>query len=298
MGELNAGDARKVILDTDIGSDVDDALCLAYLLAQPRCDLLGITTVTGSARDRAKLASALCIAAGRPDVPIFPGLERPLIVDAQQTDASQARSLGPWEHRTDFPDGEAIEWMRQTIRSHPGEVDLLAIGPLTNVAALFTIDPEVPALLRSLVLMAGEFTTTYMRSIFGPMREWNVINDPHAAAIVFRDAPTGTRVLGFDVAGDIVFPTNEVRRRLTSEAVRPIHDWFEADAVFFPDPIAGVALFRDDLIDYHPGTIQVDLDSRAQLGATLWSDDPNGRILAGFSIDRDGFLEEYFSAFG
>ena len=62
----------KLLLDTDIGSDIDDAVCLAYLLAQPACDLLGITTVSGEADHRAMLASALCRVAGR-DVPIFPG---------------------------------------------------------------------------------------------------------------------------------------------------------------------------------------------------------------------------------
>ena len=62
----------KIILDTDIGSDIDDAVCLAYLLAQPDCELLGITTVAGEAEARARMASALCKVAGK-DVPIFPG---------------------------------------------------------------------------------------------------------------------------------------------------------------------------------------------------------------------------------
>lgn len=66
----------KVLLDTDIGSDIDDAVALAYLLAQPECELLGITTVSGEAAKRAQLASALCKVAGR-DIPIFPGREAP-----------------------------------------------------------------------------------------------------------------------------------------------------------------------------------------------------------------------------
>lgn len=61
---------RPVILDTDIGSDIDDALCLAYLLRQPRCEFVGITTVTGEAQQRAMLADAVCRAAGREDIPI------------------------------------------------------------------------------------------------------------------------------------------------------------------------------------------------------------------------------------
>jgi inosine-uridine nucleoside N-ribohydrolase len=66
----------KLLLDTDIGSDIDDAVCLAYLLAQPECELLGITTVSGEPEKRAMLASALCKAAGK-EPPILPGAARP-----------------------------------------------------------------------------------------------------------------------------------------------------------------------------------------------------------------------------
>jgi len=62
----------KILLDTDIGSDIDDAVCLAYLLANPDCDLLGITTVTGDTVKRASMASVLCKIAGR-NIPIHPG---------------------------------------------------------------------------------------------------------------------------------------------------------------------------------------------------------------------------------
>src|SRR5579859_3158827 len=147
----------KVLLDTDIGSDIDDAVCLAYLLAQPRCDLLGITTVTGEARARAMLASAICQVAGR-SVPIVPGAEAPLLIAQRQPHAPQAAALDRWEHTRSFPAGGAVPFLRETIRAHPGEVTLLAIGPLTNVALLFALDAEIPRLLHSLVLMCGVFT--------------------------------------------------------------------------------------------------------------------------------------------
>jgi purine nucleosidase len=125
----------KMLLDTDIGSDIDDAVCLAYLLAQPECELLGITTVTGEAAARASLASALCLVAGK-SIPIYPGREEPLLIAQQQPLAPQAAALSRWPHATDFPRGQAVEFLRQTIRRHPGEVVLLCIGPLTNVAEI------------------------------------------------------------------------------------------------------------------------------------------------------------------
>src|SRR5919109_5334440 len=102
----------KVLLDTDIGSDVDDAVALAYLLSQPECELVGITTVTGEAERRAELASVLCQAAGK-DVPIYPGAEQPMSGAQKQTVAQQAAALPRWPHRDEFPRGEALAFMRR-----------------------------------------------------------------------------------------------------------------------------------------------------------------------------------------
>ena len=179
----------KILLDTDIGSDIDDAVCLAYLLNQPECELLGITTVSGEGLERAMLASALCRVAGK-SVPIYPGPELPLLVAPRQPHAAQAEALQRWPHdaSTSFRQGLAIEFMRQTIRQHPHEVVLLAIGPLTNVALLFRADAEIPSLLKGLVMMCGSFGG---RPRFGGP-EWNALQDPHAAAIVF-DVAVPTR---------------------------------------------------------------------------------------------------------
>ncbi|MYB77254.1 MAG: hypothetical protein F4X83_09195 [Chloroflexi bacterium] len=98
---------EKVLFDTDIGTDIDDAVCLAYLLAQPACELLGITTVSGEATKRAMLASALCRAAGK-DVPIHSGAEDPLLIAQRQPKAQQADALGDWPHSSTFPQGSAV----------------------------------------------------------------------------------------------------------------------------------------------------------------------------------------------
>ena len=103
---------EKILLDTDIGSDIDDAVCLAYLLANPACELLGITTVSGQAGLRAQLASVLCRSAGQ-EVPIYPGVEIPLLVEQRQKTARQAAALSRWPHQDEFPQGEAVEFLRR-----------------------------------------------------------------------------------------------------------------------------------------------------------------------------------------
>ena len=198
-----------ILLDTDIGSDIDDAVCLAYLLRQPRCELLGITTVTGEAQKRAMLADAICRAAGRTDIPIHSGAEQPFLIAQQQPLAPQSEILADFPHRDEFAPNTAVEFLRQTIRRRPGEITLLTIGPLTNIGLLFALDPEIPRMLKGLVLMSGIFTTG------GPgAREWNTMGDPHASAIVYRAPVTPHLSIGLDVTLRCQMDAQECRQRL------------------------------------------------------------------------------------
>jgi purine nucleosidase len=134
----------KLLLDTDIGSDIDDAVCLAYLLAQPECELLGITTVSGEPEKRAMLASALCKAAGQ-GAADSAGCGAPAAGwQHAQTSAPQSAALARWPHETHFPDGHAIGFMREMIRRHPGDVALLAIGPDDERGAALRHGPRTP----------------------------------------------------------------------------------------------------------------------------------------------------------
>ena len=85
---------------------------------------LELLTVTGEPEKRAMLASSLCILAGK-DIPIYPGTAEPLIIEQQQKISQQAKSLEKWKHKKDFPNGQAIEFMRKTIRENPNEVILI-----------------------------------------------------------------------------------------------------------------------------------------------------------------------------
>lgn len=286
----------KVLLDTDIGSDIDDAVALAYLLAQPECDLLGITTVSGEATQRAQLASALCKVAGK-DIPIFPGREAPLLVRQRQPHAPQAAALSRWAHQRDYPAGEAVQFLRQTIRMHPGEVTLLAIGPLTNIAALFAVDEELPFLLKGLVLMCGMFANRL--DGVGPL-EWNALLDPHAAAIVYRGGAKIHRSVGLDVTEQVKLSATEVRQRFQTTLLQPVLDfaevWFESrPAITFHDPLAAATLFDDQICQFERGQIEVELASEHQAGLTHWHGHQEGCHEVAMSVDGPRFFEHYFS---
>lgn len=287
---------RKVLFDTDIGSDIDDAVCLAYLLAHPDCELLGITTVTGEPVQRAMLASALCRAAGR-EVPIHPGADRPLLVPQQQPHAPQAEALSRWDHAREFPRGEAVEFLRRTVRAHPGEVTLLAVGPLTNVGLLFAVDPEIPGLLRELVLMCGVFTNRLAG--VGP-REWNAIGDPHATAIVYRAPVKVHRSIGLDVTCRVQMDADEVRQRFRGRFLRPVLDfaevWFRRSGTLtFHDPLAATTLFEPEVCRFASGRVEVELASARGAGMTWWQEDGQGPHQVALEVDPGRFFDHYLA---
>lgn len=288
---------EKVILDTDIGSDIDDAVCLAYLLAQPRCELLGVTTVSGEPVARAQIASALCKAAGK-TVPIYPGVEHPLLVAQRQPRAPQAAALERWPHDTTFPQGKAIDFLRRTIRAFPGEVTLLAVGPMTNVALLFALDPEIPALLKRLVMMIGWFNNRPPHADGG---DWNALCDPHAAAMVYRAPVAVHRSIPFDVTQQVVIPAAEVRERFQTGLLRVVLDfaevWFnEWGHIMFHDPLAMTTIFDDTICRFERGTVSIDLASEATMGMSRWSPEGQAHEVA-FSVEPERFFQQYFSVF-
>jgi purine nucleosidase len=291
--------ATKVLLDTDIGSDIDDAVCLAYLLANPACDLLGITTVTGEAQARAAMASALCQVAGRA-VPIFPGREQPLLIDQRQPHAPQAAALDRWPHESIFPAGQAVEFLRTTVRANPGETTLLAIGPMTNVAALFTADAAIPGLLKSLVLMCGVFTNR--QPGVGPL-EWNALLDPTAAAIVYRAHPPLHRSIGLDVTTQVRLPAAVVRQRFqSSPLLRPVLDfaevWFQqAETITFHDPLAAVTIFDETICSFERGQVEVELTSPRLAGLTHWIPGHAGPHEVALTVNATKFFDHYFKFF-
>lgn len=296
-------DRVAVLFDTDIGTDIDDAVALAYLLRQPRCELVGITTASGAQQERARLADMVCRAGGREDIPIHCGPEPSLLRGVRQPEAKQAEALASWPHRESFPPATAIEWLRQTIRARPGELTLLAVGPLTNVGLLFAVDPEIPSLLKDVVIMGGRFLPDRAH---GPWAEWNIRCDPEAAAIVYERAPAGMRSVGLDVTLRCRMPAEQVRERFGAAggplaAVLDLAEvWFRhAQMVTFHDPLAAACLFAPELCEWTTGRVRVELGSDLVPALTHFepgAHEPNRRIASSVAPER--FFAHYFEVTG
>ena len=289
---------QKILFDTDIGSDIDDAVALAYLLANPECDLLGITTVTGEAELRARLASVLCKLAGK-DIPIFPGAETPLLRSQLQPRAPQAAALSRWPHEKQFPRGTFLNFLSETIRANPGEVTLLTVGPLTNIGLLFRYDPELPALLKGLVMMCGVFSNQLAG--VGPL-EWNAIGDPHATAIVYNAGVRVHRSIGLDVTCQVTMKADEVRKRFQAGILVPVLDFAEVffkdrPEITFHDPLAAVTLFDDQVCSFERGNVEIELTSPRLAGLTAWTPDSEGTHEVALQVSPERFFESYFVYF-
>jgi len=259
--------------------------------------------VSGEPGRRAAIASALCRAAGK-DVPIHAGSPLPLLADQHQPLAPQAAALTEggrvrWPHQAEFPPGTAVEFLRRTIHEDPGNLTLLAIGPLTNVGLLFRIDPEIPSLLKRLVLMCGSFLGTPSRH---GAAEWNALCDPHAAAIVYAARVPVHRSVGLDVTTRVSIGADEVRARFRHGLLRPVLDLAEvwlrtASRIVFHDPLAAATIFEPGVCRFQRGTVRVELGSGAEPGRTSWSPADNGPHEVAVAVDPPGFLEAFFGAF-
>jgi purine nucleosidase len=168
--------AAKVIFDTDIGDDIDDAYALGFLLRSPEVQVLGVTTAFEDTHLRARLATRFLNAAGRGEVPVYEGPKT-----GGKSHFSQSRWAEGSPDRS-YPD--AIEFVLDTIRRNPGQITLVAVAPLTNVGVLIAKDAKTFGKLKRVVLMGGSVERGYGNKKT-PDAEWNIVNDVAAAKALF-----------------------------------------------------------------------------------------------------------------
>lgn len=179
-------DRIPLILDVDTG--IDDALALLYACASPEVDLLAVTCVGGNvdARQVAWNTRAVLELAGRADVPVVLGREQPLIKPLVTTPETHGPTgLGYatlQEPSRSLEPGEAADRIVDIVRERPGEITLVTLGPLTNLAVALEREPSLPSLLKAFVLMGGAYKAPGNTT---PTSEWNVHVDPDAAKAVF-----------------------------------------------------------------------------------------------------------------
>jgi len=285
--------AIPLIIDCDIGDDIDDALAIALAVRSPEVDLVGVTTVFQRTALRAALAALLLRAYGRPGVPVHAGADRPLLGTVREDwSPNQAVVL---EGAVDAPPQgvHAAEFIVREGMRREGLV-LLPIGAMTNVALAFALEPRLVGRVR-VVAMAGAWDRGGA--------EWNVQCDPEAVAAVLA---AGARVefVGLDVTTKAVLRAGDLAalgaagggaERMLLRFVRAWQRGWGKNDDFCPvlhDPLAVAAVFRPDLLTWREAAVAVELGSALVRGQTVsrgGGATPNARI--GVGVDAEGFLD-------
>ena len=175
--------AQKIIIDTDIGDDVDDAFAVALALQSPELRILGISTTFGDTETRAKLVDHFLGEAGKQNIPVVVGTPTTTVGNFTQRSYAEGGNFAKASHP------QAIDFILEQIRRYPGEITLIAIGPLMNVGALIDKNPETFRKLKQVVLMGGSIARRYGDLGYAPPRgpeaEWNIKNDIPSAQKLF-----------------------------------------------------------------------------------------------------------------
>ncbi len=191
--------ARRIVLDTDMGSDVDDALCLALALASPELELVAITHVGRESRLRARISRKLLELAGRKEIPVYAGCRVPVLGgDGFSWFGHEGVGiLEPGEEPA--PEHEhGVSALARLLRAHD-DLELVAVGPLTNLALALMLDPDLAGRIRALTVMGGHIRrVAYGGHVFEPGVDYNLCSDPHAAYVVLRSG-VATRLVTADV---------------------------------------------------------------------------------------------------
>ncbi|MGC8779608.1 MAG: nucleoside hydrolase [Anaerolineae bacterium] len=189
---------RPLILDTDIGTDVDDLVALSLILNSPELELIGVTTVYGDVALRARMVRKLLALRGRPDVPVAMGAAKPLLGkrDVYWEGHEGQGLLTEADFAAPLAGDHAVDFIVRTVMAHPGEITLAAIGPLTNVALAFLREPALARALAGLVIMGG--VVGGAGALHLPWVEHNFRCDPEAGHIVLA-AGAAPRIVPLDV---------------------------------------------------------------------------------------------------
>ncbi|MEM6941049.1 MAG: nucleoside hydrolase [Pseudomonadota bacterium] len=300
---------RKIIIDTDPGQD--DAVAILLALASPdEIEVLGVTCVAGNVplALTSKNARIVCELAGRPEIAVYAGCDRPLgrdLVTAEHVHGKTGLD-GP-----DLPDpamplkaGHAVDFIIDTLRAAPrGSVTLCPLGPLTNIATAFQRAPDVVPHVHEIILMGGGF---FEGGNITPAAEFNIYVDPQAADIVFKSgAPIVVMPLDVTHKALVTVRRNEAFRALGTKvgvAVAEMTDFFErfdkekygSAGAPLHDPCVTAYLIRPELFSGRHINVEIETSSELTMGMTVadwWGVSgrkPNALFIG--DINADGFF--------
>ncbi|HEY0757296.1 MAG TPA: nucleoside hydrolase [Ktedonobacteraceae bacterium] len=308
----------KIILDTDPG--IDDALALFLALASPEVQLEAVTTVSGNVpvEHTTRNALALLELAGRADVPVARGCEYPLLVPlVHAAHVHGGNGLGGVllpEPQLKPLAAHAVDVIIEKVLAAPGEITLVAIGPLSNLALAVRREPRLVQAVREVVIMGGALRVP---GNITPAAEFNIFADPHAAHVVLH-AGWPIRLVTLDTTTRTLLARSRVAQLATNghavtTLIRQLVDYYcdifggaqGLTSLQMHDPLCLAAAFRPDLLTWEEAYVDVELSSTLTLGETVGFFARPGRPLAqtpnvqaSVDVDSESFLQLYLERIG
>jgi len=276
----------RILLDTDIGTDIDDAFALALIIDSPELELLGVTTVAGDTQARARLAAKMLWEAGRKEVPVVAGEPGSL----QPIDQTRwAAGFSSPQIRKE----KAVDFMKAQINRRPGEITLVTIGEQTNAAALLKSDPSIGKKLKRIVMMGGSIARGYTPGSKADP-EWNIKSNPAAAQVVFA---SGVPILMVPLDVTAMLQLGAAGRRRVFTQLTPLtnaltilyHLWGNETPTLF-DPMAVSLIIDPSLCETKELAIEVD-----EKGFTRAVEGRPANATVALQADPAKFFEFYLS---
>lgn len=300
----------RILIDTDPG--IDDALALFLALASPELQVEAITTVYGNVSVEQSTRNALTLLelAGRVDIPVGQGCASPLI--SQRIDAGGAYGQnGLGELMLPQPQirpvsEHAVDVIIKKVMAAPGEITLVALGPLTNLAIALRLEPALAHTVREVVMMGGALSVP---GNVTPCAELNILADAHAAQVVLH-AGWPIRQVPLDVTERALLKQSQAHELATTGSaitacIKEMVDYYcggasQAGLFHMHDPLCLASVVRPDLLTWQRAFVEVELASRLTLGETIASFEAPGRtlpapsnVLAAVDVNVDDFLQFY-----
>lgn len=282
---------RDIILDTDIGDDIDDALAIAYAIRSPEVNLRAVTTVFGNVEMRTRLALKLLDTYQRADIPVATGLGKPLLGPRVDRTPNQTSVLSPGEKLPEPARQSAVDLILSTAMGSEQELTVVAVGALTNVAAALVKEPALVQKAR-FVVMGG---------VVGQQKaEYNISCDPEAARILF-DSEARITMVGLDVttrchlSGEDVLQIRDHGSPTTDLLYRMIQAW-QGERSYYPvlhDPLAVAVAFDPSFVETTTRSVRVELRGEFTRGFTVPSDKGPGKVEVCANVDAPRFVASF-----
>jgi len=287
----------SIIIDTDIGTNADDAIAIALAIKSNEISIEGITTVYGDVKIRAAIADRIVRLSGNKNIDIYEGIEKPLLRNKEVFWTGIEGKGIKLENNGSVKDKHAVQFIIEKIMNNPGKITLVTIGPLTNVATAILLEPKIIHNIKEIIMMGG-VTRLGSNGIDLEPYEHNVSCDPEAASIVF-DSGINITMVGLDVTRQLFISRSEnkeifscknpLSKTLTTMMCNHM-EFLERDYGYLSDPITVSLLINRDIVKTRKMKILIKYDYQQKVSYSIGIPSEKGNVSVVLEIDKNKFF--------